>query len=57
MAAHSINAAPSSSILLTEYFRPSIPTSSSLPLGVVMGANHTLWFTESGKDKIGMLQP
>ncbi len=34
-----------------------IPTSSSLPLGVVMGANHTLWFTESGKDKIGMLQP
>ncbi|HYL42576.1 MAG TPA: hypothetical protein VEU97_04250, partial [Ktedonobacteraceae bacterium] len=34
-----------------------IPTQASLPLGVVMGANHTLWFTESGSDKIGMLQP
>jgi virginiamycin B lyase len=34
-----------------------IPTSGSLPLGVVMGADHTLWFTESGKDKIGMLKP
>ncbi len=34
-----------------------IPTNGSLPLGVVMAANHTLWFTESGKDKIGMLKP
>ena len=34
-----------------------IPTSGSLPLGVAMAANHTLWFTESGKDKIGMLAP
>lgn len=34
-----------------------IPTSDSLPLGVAMAANHTLWFTESGKDKIGMLAP
>jgi virginiamycin B lyase len=35
----------------------SIPTSGSLPLGVVVGANNTLWFTEAGRDKIGMLQP
>ncbi len=34
-----------------------IPTVGSLPLGIVMGADHTLWFTESGKDKIGMLKP
>ena len=34
-----------------------IPSSGSLPLGIVMGANHTFWFTESGTDKIGMLQP
>ncbi len=35
----------------------AIPTSSSLPLGVVVGANNTLWFTEAGSDKIGMLKP
>ena len=34
-----------------------IPTAGSLPLGIVMGADHTFWFTESGKDKIGMLKP
>ncbi len=34
-----------------------IPTKGSLPLGVVMGANNTLWFTEAGSDKIGMLRP
>ena len=34
-----------------------IPSSASLPLGVVSGANNTLWFTEAGKDKIGMLIP
>jgi virginiamycin B lyase len=34
-----------------------IPTKGSLPLGVVMGAHHTLWFTEAGSDKIGMLRP
>lgn len=32
-----------------------IPTPGSEPLGIVMGAKHTLWFTEV--DKIGMLQP
>ncbi len=26
-------------------------------LGVVMGAHNTLWFTEAGSDKIGMLRP
>lgn len=35
----------------------AIPTSGSLPLGVVAGANNTLWFTEAGRDKIGVLQP
>lgn len=35
----------------------TIPTSGSLPLGVVIGANNSLWFTEAGRDKIGMLQP
>ncbi len=35
----------------------TIPTSGSLPLGVVAGANNTLWFTEAGSNKIGMLWP
>lgn len=35
----------------------TIPTSASLPLGIASSANHTLWFTEAGSDKIGMLQP
>ena len=34
-----------------------IPTPGSLPLGLVMGANHTIWFTEAGANKIGMLKP
>ncbi len=33
-----------------------IPTKDSVPLGVVMDANNTLWFTEAGSDKIGMLR-
>ena len=35
----------------------AIPSSSSLPLGVVVGTNNSLWFTEAGANKIGMLQP
>ena len=35
----------------------TIPTSGSLPLGLVMGAHNTLWFTEAGSNKVGMLQP
>jgi virginiamycin B lyase len=35
----------------------AIPSSGSLPLGIVMGANDSLWFTEAGSNKIGMLQP
>ena len=35
----------------------AIPSSGSLPLGVVMGANDSLWFTEAGSNKIGMLKP
>lgn len=34
-----------------------IPSSGSLPLGVVVGANNSLWFTEAGVDKIGVLIP
>ncbi len=33
-----------------------IPTKDSLPLGLVLGTDHTLWFTEAGTDKIGMLK-
>ena len=35
------------------YYR--IPTAASLPLALVLGPDHTLWFTEV--DKIGMLRP
>ena len=35
----------------------AIPSSGSLPLGVVIGANDSLWFTEAGSNKIGMLKP
>ncbi len=34
-----------------------IPTPASLPFGIVMGTHNTLWFTEAGSDKVGMLQP
>ncbi len=44
-------------ITASHFLYYSIPTSGSLPIGLVMGANHTLWFTEAGSDKIGMLQP
>ncbi|HLX59630.1 MAG TPA: hypothetical protein VKR83_21635, partial [Ktedonobacteraceae bacterium] len=35
----------------------TIPTAGSLPLGLVVGAHDTLWFTEAGSNKIGMLEP
>ncbi|MGZ3618359.1 MAG: Vgb family protein [Ktedonobacteraceae bacterium] len=35
----------------------AIPSSGSLPLGVVLGANNSVWFTEAGSNKIGMLKP
>ena len=34
----------------------TLPTSSSLPLGIVAGVHNTFWFTEAEGDKIGMLQ-
>lgn len=34
-----------------------IPTRASSPLGIVLGSDHALWFTEAGSDKIGRLQP
>jgi virginiamycin B lyase len=39
------------------FFLYPIPTSSSLPLGLVVSSNHTIWFTEAGSNKIGMLKP
>ncbi len=36
------------------YYR--VPTGGSLPLGVVMGGKGTVWFTEAGSDRIGMLK-
>jgi streptogramin lyase len=39
------------------FFYYTIPTSASLPLGIASSPNHTLWFTEAGSDKIGMLEP
>lgn len=35
----------------------AIPSSGSLPLGVVMAPNNSIWFTEAGSNKIGMLKP
>lgn len=35
----------------------TIPTPGSLPLGLVIDAHSSLWFTEAGANKIGMLQP
>lgn len=34
----------------------TIPTPNSLPIGLVVGNHQTIWFTESGSDKIGALQ-
>ncbi|HLX38947.1 MAG TPA: hypothetical protein VKR42_00350 [Ktedonobacteraceae bacterium] len=34
-----------------------IPTPASLPLGLVVSSNSTIWFTEAGSNKIGMLKP
>jgi streptogramin lyase len=34
----------------------TIPTAASLPLGLVEGADHSIWFTESGSNKLGRLQ-
>jgi virginiamycin B lyase len=35
----------------------TIPTERCTPLGIVMGPDHTLWFTESASSQIGMLKP
>ena len=34
----------------------TIPSPSSFPFGLAVATNHNIWFTESGSDKIGMLQ-
>jgi virginiamycin B lyase len=44
-------------VTTNRFLEYAIPTSGSLPLGVVVGANDSLWFTESGSNKIGMLRP
>jgi virginiamycin B lyase len=44
-------------VTTNRFINYAIPSRGSLPLGVVMGANTTLWFTEAGTNKIGMLRP
>lgn len=39
------------------FFSYVIPTSNSLPMGLVEDRQHGIWFTEAGSDKIGLLQP
>jgi len=39
-----------------KYTYYQIPTESSLPLGITQGADHTLWFTESAANKLGVLK-
>ncbi|HEU5378258.1 MAG TPA: hypothetical protein VFV38_22780 [Ktedonobacteraceae bacterium] len=39
------------------FFYYTIPTGSSLPIGLAIGKNQAVWFTESGSNKIGLLQP
>jgi streptogramin lyase len=51
------NAIAQLDVAANRFIEYAIPSSGSLPLGVVMGANNTLWFTEAGANKIGMLQP
>ncbi|HEY6284920.1 MAG TPA: hypothetical protein VIX20_04615 [Ktedonobacteraceae bacterium] len=51
------NAIANLDITANRFIEYAIPSSGSLPLGVVMGANNTLWFTEAGSNKIGMLKP
>src|SRR5262249_50736167 len=38
------------------FFTYTIPTSNSLPIGLVEDHAHAIWFTEAGSDKIGRLQ-
>ncbi len=43
--------------VVTDHFTYyQVPTENSLPLGIVAGTDHTLWFTESASNKLGMLQ-
>jgi streptogramin lyase len=44
-------------VAANRFIEYAIPSSGSLPLGIVAGANNTLWFTEAGVNKIGMLRP
>lgn len=43
--------------VINRFIEYAIPSNGSLPLGVVMGANNSFWFTEAGSNKIGMLKP
>ena len=35
----------------------TIPTPDSLPIGLALANDGTIWFTETGSDKLGMLRP
>lgn len=39
------------------FYSYAIPTANSLPMGLAEDSHHAIWFTESGSDKIGVLQP
>lgn len=39
-----------------QFVKYTIPTDNSLPFGIVAALDHTLWFTESGSNKLGVLQ-
>ena len=39
------------------FYSYAIPTANSLPIGLAEDSHHAIWFTESGSDKVGVLQP
>jgi virginiamycin B lyase len=57
IAVTSQNAIASLNVTANSFTFYPIPTQGSLPFGLVIAPNHTIWFTESGTDQIGMLQP
>jgi virginiamycin B lyase len=56
LAVTSENAIASLDVTANSFTFYPVPTQASLPFGLVMAPNHTIWFTEAGSDQIGMLQ-
>ncbi len=57
LAATSENSIARFDVATQRFTSYQIPTQGSVPFGIVMAKDHTLWFTESSGNKIGMLQP